>query len=149
MQLDIKCAFHNGKLSGLVYVVQPGDLGDNSGRVWRLEKALYGLKQAARERHKVLVQLLHDLDFDRCHSDPALFIRKYGRCTIFIWFDDLLVFTTAAVMETLCWGRIKAAGAARPCMRSSSAVHGSPPAHAWQSTSAWPCSATPAPTWPF
>ena len=66
------------------------------------KKALYGLKQAAREWHKVLVSLLHDLDFVRSHSDPALFIRKYGRCLIFIWVDDLLVFTAADVMEALC-----------------------------------------------
>ena len=70
--------------------------------MWKLKKALYGLKQAAREWHKVLVSFLHDLDFVRSYSDPALFIRKYGRCFIFIWVDDLLVFTIADVMETLC-----------------------------------------------
>ena len=70
--------------------------------MWKLKKAVYGLKHAAREWHKVLVNLLHDLDFVRSHSDPALFMRKYGRCFIFIWIDDLLVFTTADVMETLC-----------------------------------------------
>ena len=74
-----------------MYAVQPGELGDNSGRVWKLKQALYGLRQAAREWHKVLVIFLHDLDFLRSHSDPALFIRKYGRCFIFIWVDDLLV----------------------------------------------------------
>ena len=51
---------------------------------------------------RVLVSLLHDLDFVRSHSDPALFIRKYGRCFIFIWVDDLLVFTSTDVMETFC-----------------------------------------------
>ena len=70
--------------------------------MWKLKQALYGLKQVAREWHKVLVSLLHDLDFVRSHSDPALFILKYGRCFIFIWVDDLLVFKTADVMETLC-----------------------------------------------
>ena len=68
----------------------------------KLKKALYGLKQAAREWHKVLVSLLHDLDFVRSHNDLAMFIRKYGRCLIFIWVDDLLVFTTADVMEAIC-----------------------------------------------
>ena len=70
--------------------------------MWRLRKALYGLKQAAREWHKVLAELLHDLDFVTCHSDPALYIRKYGRCIIFIWVDDLLIFTTPDVMKPLC-----------------------------------------------
>ena len=63
---------------------------------------MYGLKQAAREWHKVLAELLHDLDFVRCHGDPAMYARKYGRCIIFIWVDDLLKFTTADVMKPLC-----------------------------------------------
>ena len=50
----------------------------------------------------MLVSLLHYLDFVRSHSYPALFISKYGRCFIFIWVDDLLVFTTADVMDLLC-----------------------------------------------
>ena len=45
---------------------------------------------------------MRDLDFVRCHSDPALYDRKYGRCIIFIWVDDLLIFTTADVMKPLC-----------------------------------------------
>ena len=57
VHLDIKCAFQNGKLTDLVYVSQPEELGDGSGKVWRLRKALYGLKQAAREWHKVLAEL--------------------------------------------------------------------------------------------
>ena len=73
-----------GTLYDIVYVVQPGELGDNNGRLWKVIKALYGLKQAAREWHKVLVGLLHDLDFVSSHSDPALFIRTYGMCFIFI-----------------------------------------------------------------
>ena len=102
MYLDIKCAFQNGKLTDLVYVGPPEELGDGSGNVWRARKALYGLKQAAREWHKVLVELLCDLDFVRCHNDPALHVRKYGRCIIFIWVDDLLIFTTPYVMKPLC-----------------------------------------------
>ena len=85
-----------------MYVSQPEELGDGSGKGWRLKKALYGLEQAAREWHKVLAQLLRALDFTRCHSDPALYVRKYGRCIIFIWVDDLLIFTTQEVMKPLC-----------------------------------------------
>ena len=103
MHLDIKCAFQTGKLYDIVYVVQPSKLGDNSGQVWKLNKALYGLKQAARDWHQVLVILSHELDLVCSHSDPGLHSQtKYGRCIIFIWADDLLVFTTADVMETLC-----------------------------------------------
>ena len=102
MHLDIKCAFQNGKLTDVVYVCQLEELGDGSGNVWGLRKALYGLKRAAWEWHKVLAELLCDLDFVRCHSDPALYVRKCGRCIVFIWVDDLLIFTTADVMKPLC-----------------------------------------------
>ena len=43
MHLDIECAFQNGTLYDIVYVAQPNDLVDNSGRVWKLKKALCGL----------------------------------------------------------------------------------------------------------
>ena len=81
---------------------RPEELCDGSRNVWRLRRAFYGLKQAAREWHAVLAELLRDLDFVRCRSDPALYICKYGRCIILIWVDDLLIFTTADVMKPLC-----------------------------------------------
>ena len=92
--INIKCAFLNGILEEEVYVVQPPALNDGSGRVWRLKKALYGLKQAAREWHRVLAKLLSELGFNRCASDPALYVISVGRCIIFLWVDDLLIFST-------------------------------------------------------
>ena len=44
MHLDKQSAFQNCKLYDIVYVAQPGELDDNSGREWKLKKALYGLK---------------------------------------------------------------------------------------------------------
>ena len=41
-RVDVKSAFQNCELYETVYVVQPGGLGHNSGRVWRLKTALYG-----------------------------------------------------------------------------------------------------------
>ena len=74
------------------------------GNVRSLKKALYGLKQATRtrERHKVLAELLRDLDCVRFYSDLALYVCKYGRCIIFIRVDDLIIFTTADVMKPMC-----------------------------------------------
>ena len=46
--------------------------------------------------------LLRDLDFVRCHSEAALYVCKYGRCIIFIWFDDLFIFATPDVLKSLC-----------------------------------------------
>ena len=89
--IDIKCAFLNGVLHQDVCIVQPPMFHDGTRRVWKLKKALYGLKQEAREWHKALVELLSDTGFDRCHSDPALFVSKVGRCFIFLRVDDLLI----------------------------------------------------------
>ena len=65
------------------------------------KKALYGLKQAAREWHKALVGPLSEIGFNRCHSDPALFVSRVGKCFIFLWVDDLLIFSEKALLQPL------------------------------------------------
>ena len=99
--IDIKCAFLNGVLHQDMYIVQPPMFHDGTRRVWKLKKALYGLKQAVREWHKALVELLSDIGFDRCHSDPALFVSKVGRFFIFLWVDDLLIFSDKELLQPL------------------------------------------------
>ena len=99
--IDIKCAFLNGVLEEEVYMAQPPMFNDGSGRFWRLKKALYGLKQAAREWHRALAKLLSDLGFERCVSDPALYVSKVGRCFIFLWVDDLIIFSAKDQVQPL------------------------------------------------
>ena len=81
--------------------MQPPMFHDGTRRVWKLKKALYGLKQAAREWQKALVVLLSELGFDRCHSDPALFVSKVGTCFIFLWVDNLLIFSEKKLLQPL------------------------------------------------
>ena len=47
-QIDVKSAFLNDKISGLVFVEQPPSFGDpkKPNHVYKLSKALYGFKQA-------------------------------------------------------------------------------------------------------
>ena len=59
------------------------------------------MKQAAREWHRALAQLLSDLGFERCKSDPALYVSKVGRCFIFLWVDDLLIFSAEDQLQPL------------------------------------------------
>ena len=65
------------------------------------KKTLYGLQQAARKWHKALVELLSETGFDRCHSDPALFVSRVGKCFIFPWVDDLLIFSEEKLLQPL------------------------------------------------
>ena len=82
-------------------MVQPPMFNDGSGRFWHLKKAQYGLKQAAREWRRALEKLLSDLGFERCASDPALYVSKVGRCFIFLWVDDLLTCCAKDSMQPL------------------------------------------------
>ena len=86
--IDMKCAFLNSVLHHDVNIVQPPMFHDGKRRVWKLKKPLYGLKQATSEWHKAFVEVLPKLGFDTCHSDPALFESRVGRCFIVLWFDD-------------------------------------------------------------
>ena len=99
--IDIKCACLNGVLHQDVYIAQPPMFQDGTHRVWKLKKAMYGLKQAAREWHKALVVLLSKLGFGRRHSDPALFVSRVGKCFIFLWVDDLLIFSEKKLLQAL------------------------------------------------
>ena len=99
--VDIQCAFLNGVMNETVYVEQPQVLNDGTSRVWKLLKTLYGLKQAAREWHKALARLLGEMGFVRSHSDPALYVRKTGRCFIFLWVDDLFIFGRSMGLKEL------------------------------------------------
>jgi hypothetical protein len=99
--VDIQCAFLNGELKEQVYVEQPPLFGDGTARVWLLHKTLYGLKQAAREWHNALVRILAELDFVCAHADSGLYVRKHGRCFIFLWVDDLFIFSRCDGLQEL------------------------------------------------
>ncbi|CAI7742953.1 unnamed protein product [Closterium sp. NIES-54] len=48
-QMDVTTAFLNGVLEEEIFMAQPEEFDDGSGKVLRLKKALYGLKQAPRQ----------------------------------------------------------------------------------------------------
>ena len=49
--------------------------------------------------HKTLVVLWSKLGFDRCHSDPTWFVSIVGNCFIFLWVDDLLIFSEKKLLQ--------------------------------------------------
>ena len=85
-----------------MYVEQPPLFGDGANRVWKLHKTLCGLKQAAREWHLALVEVLAELGFTPAHADSGLYVRKVGRCFIFLWVDDLFIVSEPKGLEEVC-----------------------------------------------
>ena len=88
-QMDVKTAFLYGLVKEDVYVQQPTGLGDNSGRVCKLNKALYGLKQSPRMWYKTLSNFLVSKGFKAIDADNSVF--QCGTSYIAIYVDDLLL----------------------------------------------------------
>ncbi|GKB93714.1 retrovirus-related pol polyprotein from transposon TNT 1-94 [Tanacetum coccineum] len=74
------CAFLNGELREVVYVIQPEGFVDQDqpNHVYRLKKALYGLKQAPRAWYDMLSNFLLSQEFSKGAIDLTLFTRKVG-----------------------------------------------------------------------
>jgi hypothetical protein len=47
-QLDVKCAFLNGRFDEVIYMRMPDGYGPAGGLVCKLKKSIYGLRQAPR-----------------------------------------------------------------------------------------------------
>ncbi|KAF8763325.1 Retrovirus-related Pol polyprotein like [Argiope bruennichi] len=59
-QFDVKTEFLYGTLKEEVFMTQPEDFNDNTGRVCKLHKSLYGLKQAPRCWNQCFVNFMND-----------------------------------------------------------------------------------------
>ena len=44
---------------------------------------------------------MSEIGFDRRHSDPALFVSRVGKNFIFLWVDDLLIFSEKELLQPL------------------------------------------------
>ena len=88
-QMDVKTAFLYGDIDGEVYMEQPPECDDGTGRVCKLNKALYGLKQAPRIWYQTLSTLLEGLGFYPLTSDVGIFVK--GNTYIAVYVDDLLI----------------------------------------------------------
>jgi hypothetical protein len=88
-QMDVKTAFLYGLVEEEIYVEQPDELGDGSGRVCRLNKALYGLKQSPRIWYETLSTFLETLGFKALTSDLGVFVKSHMYIAVYV--DDLLI----------------------------------------------------------
>ena len=93
-QGDISQAFVQSFLQEDIYLRQPAEFDDDTGRVLKLVKSIYGLKQAGRNWYNLLRNTLEGLGFVVSLVDAGLFIMKDPgtlliTAVMLIWVDDL------------------------------------------------------------
>ena len=81
VQMDVKSAFLNCRISELMYAEQPPGFEDpkKSNHVYKLSKALYGLKQAPRAWYERLSDFLVSKGFKIGKVDTTLFTKSIGK----------------------------------------------------------------------
>src|SRR5699024_6826015 len=91
---DVKAAFLNGQIDGLIHVRPPPPFC-KPGKVWRLNKSLYGLKQAPRCWAKTFLAIATSLGFQQSKADKCLFIKQEGDevSYLIVYVDDILLAT--------------------------------------------------------
>jgi len=92
-QLDIKGAYLNGELEEEIYMRQPEEFDDGSGRVCKLKRPLYGLKQAGRVWNKNINSQLTTFGYTRTNADPCVYYKlTHGKSVILtLWVDDIIM----------------------------------------------------------
>ena len=77
-QFDIQTAFLYGDVDTEIYMVQPEDSDDGSGRVCRLFISLYDLKQSSRKKNERFDKFMKKIGFIRLKTDPCIYIHNCG-----------------------------------------------------------------------
>jgi transposase InsO family protein len=92
--VDVVGAYLNGTLEEIIFMMQPPEYDDGSGRVCQLLKPLYGLKQAGRAWNDELNQTFHKMNFTRLFSDQCVYIRHTDHDLLItsVHIDDMTIF---------------------------------------------------------
>lgn len=91
-QMDAVSAFLQGDLGEEIYLEQPENFNDGSGRVCKLKKAIYGLKQSGREWNKKLDEKLKSFGMKRSRVDPCIYFNDDRSVVLAVYVDDMLIF---------------------------------------------------------
>ena len=103
MVFDIETAFLMGDLDKKIYMKCPEGMIHEENEHLLLMKTIYGLVQASRIYYKKYAGMMKDLGFERCKSDPCLFMKNdhNGLCYILTYVDDNLVVGTRKALDQL------------------------------------------------
>lgn len=101
--LDADGAYLNGTLKETIFMRQPPEYGDGSGRVCLLAKTLYGLKQSGREWHEELDRAFAEEDFESLDADRCVYVKQDGEKVwiVPVHVDDMLATSTAGDGEEM------------------------------------------------
>ena len=94
MQFDVKTAFLHGDLEETIFMDQPANFEDGSGRVCRLLKGLYGLTQAPRQWNRKFDNFLQRWGLQPTKTDPCIYHcrqKERGMVLLAIYVDDGLL----------------------------------------------------------
>ena len=72
--MDVKSEFLHGDIHEEIYMKQHEGYITDTYLVCKLKKSLYGLKQAPREWYSKMDAFLLSQNFQRCRSDPNVYI---------------------------------------------------------------------------
>ena len=104
--MDVKSAFIHVYIHEEIYMKHPEGYITDPSLVFKLKKSLYGLKQAPREWYSKMDAFLLSQKFQRCKSDPNVYIQQSDGhlIIIFLYVDELLItgstITSILVIKT-------------------------------------------------
>ena len=100
---DIETAFLLGDLDKKIYMKCPDGMVHKDDELLLLKKTIYGLVQSSRLYYKKYAKVMRQLGFERCKSDPCLFMKKdeLGICIVLTYVDDNLALGTPRALKKL------------------------------------------------
>src|SRR5699024_9700362 len=92
-QMDVSCAFLQGKIDCTTYVNPPPPYTCRPGKAWKLKSPLYGLKQAPRCWAEKLKSIMTSLGFQQTKADKCMYVKTTNGELVYIlvYVDDILI----------------------------------------------------------
>ena len=84
--MDVNSAFLHGDIHEEIYMNQAEGYISDSSLVCKLKKSLQGLKHAPREWYSKMDAFLLSQKFQRCKSDPNVYIHQSDGNLIIVFF---------------------------------------------------------------